>query len=377
MTEALIYEAVRSPTGKRGGQLSDLRGDELLAQCLRALSDRTKLDPRHVGDVVGGCVTQVDEQGCNIIRQAVLAADWPVSVPGTSVNRLCGSGQQAVTFAGMEVMSGQVDFAIGCGMENMTRVPMGSDVGSFNERLDARFDLIPQGHSAELMAKRYDCARDELDRFAFMSHERACAAIEAGLFEREIAPVTLPSGERLERDEGPRFGGSLEKIQSLAPAFDPNGVITAASSSQISDGAAALLLGSRAAGDRHELRPRGRLVATAQVGVDPTMMLEGPIPATRAVLEKSGLGLADIDLFEVNEAFASVVLAWHKTLGVELERVNVNGGAIALGHPLGATGARLLCTLLHELERRQARFGLVTMCIGFGQGTATIIERLD
>lgn len=376
MAEAYILDAARTAMGKNGGQFASLRSDYLLAQCLKALAERNNIPPADIEDVVGGCVTQTSEQGCNIIRQAVLVAGWPVSVPGVSVNRLCGSGQQAVTFAAMEVQSGQAELTIGCGTESMSRVPMGSDVGGFHPDLDTRFDLIPQGNSAELMAQKWDLSREELDRFSYESHRRACHAIVEDYFKREIVPVTV-GDELLNRDEGPRFNTSYEKIASLNPCFQEDGVVTAGSSSQITDGAAAVLIGSDKAAKKYQLRPRARIVATAQVGVDPTLMLSGPIPATRKVLDKAGMSLDDIDLFEVNEAFASVVLAWQKELSVDPSKVNVNGGAVALGHPLGATGARLLTTLLHELERQQSRFGLVTMCIGFGQGTATIIERLD
>lgn len=379
MTEALILDAVRTAMGKNGGQFAGVRGDQLLAECLKALAERNKLDPGLVEDVVGGCVTQTQEQGCNIIRQAVLAAGWPVTVPGVSVNRLCGSGQQAVTFASMEVATGQADLTVGCGMESMSRVPMGADVGAFNSNITDRFELIPQGNSAELMAERWGLDRAAIDTFSYESHRKACHAMAEGVFEREIVPVSVGdngSTRLLNKDEGPRADTSLEKIGGLRPVFKDGGVITAGSSSQITDGAAAVLLGSQAAADRLGIKPRARIVATAQSGVDPTLMLSGPIPSTRKVLEKAGMKLEDIDLFEVNEAFASVVLAWEKELGVDPQKVNVNGGAIALGHPLGATGARLITTLLHELERREKRYGLVTMCIGFGQGTATIIERL-
>lgn len=374
MTDAYILDAVRTAMGKNGGQFAGIRGDQLLAECLSALVERNKINPKDVEDVVGGCVTQTGEQGVNIIRQAVLAAGWPMSVPGTSVNRLCGSGQQAVTFAAMEVQSGQADLTVGCGMESMSRTPMGSDVGSFNENISERYELIPQGNSAELVAQRYEITREEIDQFSYESHRKAGHAMVEGFFDREIIPV---GPDKLKEDEGPRKNPDLEKMKTLRPCFQADGVISAGASSQITDGASALLIGSAAAAEKYGLKKRARIVATAQVGVDPTLMLEGPIPATHKVLEKAGMKLEDIDLFEVNEAFAPVVLAWQKELKVDPSKVNVNGGAIALGHPLGATGARLLTSLLCELERRNKRFGLVTMCIGFGQGTATIIERLD
>jgi len=375
MTEAFIFDAVRTPLGRNGGQLAGIRGDQLLAECLKAIEARNGIDPKLIEDVVGGCVTQIQEQGMNVIRQAVLAAGWPIEVPAVSVNRLCGSSQQAVTFAALEVMGEQAELTVGCGMESMSRVPMGADAGSFNDNINERFEIIPQGNSAELIAQRWELSREEIDAFSYESHRKALHAQAEGHFDREIIPLEV-GGETLKSDEGPRAGTSLEKMASLRAAFQVDGVISAGSSSQITDGAAALLIGSQAAGEKHGLKPRARIVATAAVGVDPTLMLTGPIPATQKVLERAGLKLEDIDLFEVNEAFSSVVLAWAKELGADLAKVNVNGGAVALGHPLGATGARLLTTLLCELERRELRYGLVTMCIGFGQGTATIIERL-
>jgi acetyl-CoA acyltransferase len=380
MGDAVIIDAVRTPLGKNGGALAGVRGDQLLAECLIGLVERTGIDPAQVEDVVGGCVTQTQEQGVCIIRQAVLAAGWPIAVPAVTLNRLCGSGQQAVAFAGMEVQSGQAALTVGCGMESMSRVPMGSDVGSFNERLSDRFDMVPQGISAELIAERWGLTRAEIDRFSYESHRKAMHAVTEGRFKKEIIPVPVREGGKVVRtvtqDEGPRGDTTPEKIGKLKPAFKADGVISAGSSSQITDGAAAVLIASEAKAKQLGKRARARIVAHAQVGVDPTIMLTGPIPATRKVLEKAGLKLEQIDLFEINEAFASVVLAWEKELGVDPAKVNVNGGAIALGHPLGATGARLVTSLLHELERQGLRYGLVTMCIGLGMGTATIIERI-
>jgi acetyl-CoA acyltransferase len=375
MPEALIIDAIRTPMGRKGGQLSEVRGDQLLAECLKALVKRNGFDPAEVEDVVGGCVTQTDEQGVCVIRQAVLASGWPKSVPGVSLNRLCGSGQQAVAFAAQEILSGQSDLTVGCGMESMTRVPMGSDVGPFNDELSRRFDVVPQGISAELMAERWSLTREELDAFSAESHARAIAAMDAGRFEGEIVPVSAGETE-VKTDEGPRRDTNAAKIGGLRPAFKPDGIVSAGSSSQISDGAAAVLLASPEKAKELGLRPRARIVSHAQVGVDPTLMLSGPIPATQKALDKAGLTLDQIDLFEVNEAFASVVLAWQKELGADMSKVNVNGGAIALGHPLGCTGSKLFATLLNELERREARYGMVTMCIGWGMGTATIIERI-
>jgi acetyl-CoA acetyltransferase family protein len=382
MGDAYILDCVRTPMGKNGGQFASVRGDQLLAECLKALEKRNKLDPHQVEDVVGGCVTQTQEQGVNIIRQGVLAAGWPQEVPGTSVNRLCGSGQQATYFAALEVMGGQSDLTVGCGMESMSRTPMGSDVGGFNQNIVERYELVPQGISAELVAERWNISREDIDAFSYESHRKAVHAMQEGRFKNEIIPVAITDKlgkveKTCDKDEGPRPDANLEKMKTLKPVFKPNGVITAGSSSQITDGAAAVLIGTKEKAKQLGLKPRARFVAHAQVGVDPTIMLTGPIPATRKVLEKAKLKLSDIDLFEINEAFASVVLAWGKELSVDMKKVNVNGGAIALGHPLGCTGARLITSIVNELERQKLRYGLVTMCIGFGQGTATIIERVS
>jgi acetyl-CoA acyltransferase len=382
MTDAFIIDAVRTPMGKNGGQLAEVRGDQLLAECLKALETRNDFDPAQVEDVVGGCVTQTQEQGMSCIRLAILASGWPESVPGVSLNRLCGSGQQAVAFAALEIQGGQNDLTVGCGMESMTRVPMGSDVGPFNSNFAKRYDIVGQGISAELMAERWGLAREELDAFSYESHRKALHAMAEGRFKNEIIPVEITDDDgtvlrTITEDQGPRADTTLEKMGTLRPVFKPDGVITAASSSQITDGAAALLLASEAKANELGLKRRARIVAHSQVGTDPTLMLSGPIPATQAVLKKAGLTLDQIDLFEINEAFASVVLAWKKELGVDMSKVNVNGGAIALGHPLGCTGSKLFATLLNELERQELRYGLVTMCIGWGMGTATIIERVS
>jgi acetyl-CoA acyltransferase len=379
---AVIVDAVRTPLGRNGGQLADVRSDHLLGACLQALARRSSLDPAQVEDVVGGCVTQTQEQGVCIVRQAVLAAGWPQSVPGVTLNRLCSSGAQAVGFAAMEVMSEQADLTVGCGLESMTRVPMGSDVGPFSPRLSERYDMVPQGISAELVAERWGISRQAIDEFSYESHRRALHAMAEGRFKNELVPVEVKGegGEVLrvvDTDEGPRKETTAAKIGGLRPVFKPDGVITAGSSSQITDGAAALLVASEDKARALGLRPRARIVNHVQVGTDPTLMLSGPIPATQLALERAGLTLDDIDLFEVNEAFASVVLAWSKELGADLSKTNVNGGAIALGHPLGATGARLITTLVNELERQELRYGLVTLCVGLGMGTATIIERLS
>ncbi|MBI2900585.1 MAG: thiolase family protein [Planctomycetes bacterium] len=371
MRHAYLYEAVRTPIGKRDGGLASIRPDDLLADTLAALVKRAGIDAAAVEDVIAGCVTQTGEQGLNIARIAALCAGFPVTVCGTSVNRQCGSSQQAANFAAATVASGQADLVIAAGVESMTRVPMMSDGGTISDRLLDRYDLVNQGIAAEIVAEKWRLTRQEIDAFSFESHRKAVAARDSGRFDEEIVPVGS-----VKRDEGPRTDTSLEKLATLKSAFRDGGLITAGNSSQISDGAAALLVGSEEAAKAFDLRPKARFVATALAGVDPTIMLTGPIPATQKVLRKAGLKISDIDLVEINEAFAPVILAWLAETGADRARVNVNGGAIALGHPLGATGARLLTTIVHELHRRKARYGLVTMCIGFGQATATIIERV-
>jgi len=348
---------------------------------LRELVARVGIDASEVEDVILGCVDQLGEQGFNIARNAALIAGFPVDVCGTTLDRMCGSGQQAANFAALGVMAGQYDVVIAGGVEHMTRVPMGSNAmgpgeGPLSPRLQERYNIVPQGISAELIAETWGLKREELDEFSAQSHEKAGRAIAEGRFKREIVPVTLPDGSIFDADEGVRVPVNREKIAALAPSFKPDGVVTAANSSQISDGAAALMFMSPERAKALGVRPRARVVATALAGVDPTIMLTGPIPATHRVLKRAALTLDDIDLVEINEAFASVVLAWERELHPDMRRVNVNGGAIALGHPLGCSGAKLMTTLLHELERRSARYGLQTMCIGFGQGIATVIERI-
>jgi len=381
MRDALIVGAVRSAVGRKNGKLAGVRPDDLAAHVLRELVARVAIDPTEVEDVVLGCVDQLGEQGFNIARNAALIAGFPLDVCGTTLDRMCGSGQQAANFAAMGVMSGQYDCVIAGGVENMTRVPMGSNAlgpgeGPLSPRLQERFNIVPQGISAEMIADKWGLKREELDALAAQSHEKAGRAIAEGRFRREITPVTLPDGALFDTDEGVRVPVNREKMAQLVPSFKPDGVVTAANSSQISDGAAALMLVSPEKAKALGLKPRARVVATALAGVDPVIMLTGPIPATQRVLARAGLRLDEIDLVEINEAFASVVLAWERELHPDMGRVNVNGGAIALGHPLGCSGARLMTTLLHELERRGARYGLQTMCIGFGQGIATIVERL-
>ncbi|MCI0547383.1 MAG: thiolase family protein [Candidatus Rokubacteria bacterium] len=381
MKSAVIVEAVRTAVGKKNGKLAGVRPDDLLADTLKALVERARIDPAEVEDVITGCVDQLGEQGMNIARNAALIAGFPLDVCGTTLDRMCGSGQQAANFAAMGVMAGQYECVIAAGVENMSRVPMGANAmgpgdGPLSPRLQAVYNIIPQGLSAELIAETWGLKREELDELAAQSHERAGRAIAEGRFAREIRPVTLPDGSVFDTDEGVRVPVNREKMAALAPSFKPDGVVTAGNSSQISDGAAALLVMSEERATALGLRPRARVVATALAGVDPTIMLTGPIPATQRVLRKAGLRLDEIDRVEINEAFASVVLAWERELHPDMARVNVNGGAIALGHPLGCSGAKLMTTLLHELERSGTRRGLQTMCIGFGQGIATIIERV-
>jgi acetyl-CoA acyltransferase len=384
MSDAVIVEAVRTAIGRRNGKLSPVRPDDLLALTLREVVNRAGVDPAQVDDVVVGCVTQTGEQGMNIGRAAVLIAGFPVEVPGTTINRFCGSGQQAVNFAAQGVLSGAQDIVIGAGVESMSRVPMGSDAfgpgeGPVSPKLTDLFEIIPQGNSAEMIAKKWGFSREQLDEFAYQSHVKAGQAIQEGRFSREIFPVDVRqngSSYLVDTDEGVRIPPSREKMAQLKPSFQEDGVVTAGNSSQISDGAAAVLVMTAEKAKALGLKPRARIVAQAIVGSEPTIMLTGPIPATAKVLKKAGLQLKDIDLFEVNEAFAPVVLAWQHETGADMEKVNYNGGAIALGHPLGASGARLITTLLHELERQDARYGLSTMCIGYGMGIATIIERV-
>ena len=380
MREVVIVEAVRTPTGRRNGSLKDVHPVVLAAMTLRELMERAKVDPALVEDVVMGCVSQVGEQGINIARNAVLQAGFPIEVPATTVDRQCGSGQQAIHFAANLIAAGVCDITIGAGVESMSRLPIGSSIATgghpFPPSLLEMYPLTHQGLSAEMIAAQWGIPREELDAFSLGSHQRAAAATDAGYFDRELMSVSLADGSRFTHDEGIRRDTTLEKLAALQPSFKPDGVITAGNSSQISDGAAAVLLMTPEKAAELGLRPRARIVEQKVVGVDPVMMLTGPIPATKQILAKAGLTMGDIDLFEVNEAFAPVVLAWKRELDPDMERVNVNGGAIALGHPLGCSGARLMTTLLHELERREARYGLQTMCCGGGLGTATIIERI-
>jgi acetyl-CoA acetyltransferase family protein len=382
MREAVIVEAVRTPMGKRNGKLKDFHPVVLGSMVLKELIRRSGIEPGLVEDVVFGCVMQTGEQSVNIARNAWLSAGFPFETPATTVDRQCGSSQQAIHFAANLIQSGIADIAIAGGVESMTRVPMGSTVVQgpgmpFPPELQELYDLVPQGISAELVARKYGIDRRSMDEFSVRSHQLAAAATESGYLRSQIMPIEISNGttEVMDRDEGIRANASYETVSQLQPAFNPEHSITAGNSSQITDGAAAVLLMSREKALELGLRPRARILAQKVVGCDPVLMLEGPIPGTRAVLKQAGLELKDIDLFEVNEAFASVPLAWLKETGADPAKLNVNGGAIAIGHPLGASGARLMNHLLHELERRDLRYGLETMCCGGGIGTATIIDR--
>ena len=384
MPTAVIVDAVRTPLGRRNGKLKDTHPVDLAARTLRALVERQDLDPGEVDDVIMGCVMQVGDQAVNVGRNAALAAGFPESVPGTSIDRQCGSSQQAAHFAAQGVMAGAYDVVIAAGVENMTRVPMGASMipggVPFGPEMLARYPgLVPQGISAELIAEQWDISREDNDRFSAESHQRAARATEEGRFEAEIVPVpvTTDDGDELmARDEGFRPDSSVDTLAKLKPAFKDDGVITAANSSQISDGAAAVLVMSEERANALGLTPKARFHAFALAGVDPVMMLTGPIPATAKVLERAKMTLGELDLIEINEAFAPVVLSWAQEHHPDMAKVNVNGGAIAIGHPLGASGARLMATLVHELERTGGHFGLQTMCEGGGMANATIIERL-
>jgi acetyl-CoA acyltransferase len=397
MPNAVIVDAVRTAGGKRNGKLSGWHPADLAAETLTALVERTGIDPAIVEDVIMGCVMQAGAQSVNVARNAVLAAGWPEAVPGTTIDRQCGSSQQAAHFAAQAVIAGAHDVVIASGVEVMSQVPMGASIGDgkfgfpFGPRVGARYadvgGLVPQGISAELIADKWGLSREDLDTFSAESQRRAAQATAEGRFENEIVPVRSihrdketgdisESDELVTADQGIREGTTVETLANLKPAFKPDGKVTAGNSSQITDGASAALIMSEERATALGLRPRARFHTFALAGVDPVTMLTGPIPATHKVIEKSRLSLADIDLFEVNEAFASVVLAWEKETGADLARTNVNGGAIALGHPLGCSGTKLLATLLNELERTGGRYGLQTMCEGGGMANATIIERL-
>ncbi len=392
MRSAVIVDAVRTPVGKRNGVFKDVHPVDLAAIPLEALVERNQLDPELIEDVIMGNVSQTGEQAYNVGRNAVLAAGYPESVPGVTIDRQCGSSQQSVHFAAQAIMAGAQEVVVAAGVENMTRVPMGVTAQQgpglpFGARMLERYSngLVPQGISAEMIAEKWGISREELDELSLESHRRAARATEEGRFDGQIIPVeiTLEDGstEPVTRDEGIRWDTSLEKLASLQPAFQADGKITAGNSSQISDGAVAILMMDEARAETLGMTPKARIHTMAMAGVDPVIMLTGPIPATEKALDRAGLSIDDIDLFEVNEAFASVTVAWRMEHGgadpmALWDRTNVNGGAIALGHPLGASGGRLMTTLLWELERIGGRYGLQTMCEGGGMANATIIERL-
>ncbi len=391
MTTAVIVDVLRTAGGRRNGKLRNWHAVDLASEALRAIASRNDLDPSLIDDVIMGCVSQTGEQAFNVGRNAVLAAGWPESVPATTVDRQCGSSQQAMHFAAQGVMAGAYDIVVAAGVEVMTRVPMGSSIGKdsgfpFGPRVTERYEpvggLRNQGIGAQMIADQWDISREELDAFSMESHRRAARATAEGRFEREIIPIAVrddegrDTDELLLADEGIRPDTSLEVLANLRPAFQEGGSITAGNSSQITDGASAVLIMSEERARALGYTPRARFHAFALAGVDPVTMLTGPIPATAKVLAKARLSLDDIDLVEINEAFASVVLAWQREHHADLDKVNVNGGAIALGHPLGASGAKLTATLLNELERTNGRYGLLTMCEGGGMANATVIERL-
>ena len=391
MPVAVIVDAVRTPGGKRNGKLKNWHAVDLAAEALKAIASRNNLDPALVDDVIMGCVSQVGEQAFNVGRSAVLAAGWPESVPATTIDRQCGSSQQALHFAAQGVMSGAYDIVIAAGVEVMSRVTMGSSIGKdsgwpFGPSVAARYEpvggLKNQGIGAEMIADQWDVSREDLDAFSAESHRRAAQATAEGRFDNEIVAVYVrddeghATDELMNSDEGIRPDSSVATLANLKPAFKEDGKVTAGNSSQITDGASAVLIMSEEKAKELGYTPRARFHSFALAGVDPVTMLTGPIPATKKVLERAGLTLDDIDLIEINEAFASVVLAWQKELDVDLSKVNVNGGAIALGHPLGASGAKLCATLVNELERTGGRYGLLTMCEGGGLANATIIERV-
>jgi len=386
MREVFILDAVRTPRGKRKGSLAGVHAVDLAAHVLGAAVERTGLPPDRIEDVVLGCVTQIGEQAFDVARGAVLAAGFPIRVPGKTVNRLCGSGLTAVADIAQGIAAELIDVGLGGGVESMTRIPMGSDAGfgdgPTSPRLAERFpDLTHQGLSAELIARKWSLSRGQLDEFAAASQSKAVAAREAGWFRQEIAPVPVRDADGRTRlfsdDEHPRPGTTVDTLAALKPSFREDGVIHAGNASGIVDGAAAVVVASGEAAKALGLRPRARVVTTAVVGSDPVLMLTGPIPSTRLALERAGWTVDDVDLWEINEAFAPVPIVVGQELGIPLDRINVQGGAIALGHPLGATGAMLLATLLGALERRSLRRGAVTLCIGYGMGITMLVERVE
>ncbi|QOV13058.1 thiolase family protein [Viridibacillus arvi] len=383
MTEVVIVEGVRTAVGRRKGMLSGYRSDELAAVVLDELVKRTGVNKAEVDDVILGCVTQSGEQAGNIARTAALIAGFPIHVPGVTIDRQCGSSQQAVHFASQAIASGDMDIVIAGGVESMTREPMFSNLREAkpSEKLTAKYEIINQGLSSERMVEKWNLTREELDQYSSESHTKAFEAIENGHFTKEIVPVDvqLENGDTMSFaiDEGPREGSTVEVLGELKTVFDKNGTITAGNASQMSDGASAVLLMSREKADALGLKPKVRIVARSVTGSDPTLMLTGPIEATKKVLLKAGLTIDEIDTYEVNEAFAQVPLVWLKEVGADPEKLNPDGGAIALGHPLGATGTKLLVTLMNRLERTGGRYGLLSICEGMGMANATIIERIE
>lgn len=386
MREVVIIEAVRTPLGKRGGWLRETHPVRLGANVLCEALARANLDPSKVEHVLMGCVSQTSEQTFNLARNVVLDAGLPIEVPATTVDFQCGSSQQAVHLAAAMISAGQLDIAVAGGVESMSRVPMGSSIGSdggspFTDRIMEQYNMIPQGIAADKIAYQWGISREEVDQIGFDSHRKAAEATAKGWLSREVLPLEGVDDEgkpmMVTRDQGFRANTSLERMATLQPAFNPQGVTTAGNSSQISDGAAAVLLTTPEMAAELGLKPRARLVSMVTVGSDPHLMLTGPVPATRKALAKAGLSLDQIDLFEVNEAFAAVIAMWRREIGADMDKVNVHGGAVAIGHPLGASGARLMTTLLHALETHDLRYGLQTMCCGGGLGTGTIIERLS
>jgi len=382
MSEVYLIDALRTPIGsgkQPTGALYPLAPVDLAALVLRKLVERVRVDPALVEDVILGCVTPIGDQGANIARLAVLQAGFPVGVPAVQLNRMCGSGQQAIHFAAQAILAGDMDMVIAGGVEMMSHQPLGSDYPA-KWPTDFPYALVHQGISAEMMAEKWGLSREALDDYAYQSHLRASAALQDGRLRGQIAPVQISDGNGktrlVEHDQGVRLAPDRQKMAALAPAFKEGGVITAGNSSQVSDGAAAVLLASQKAVRLHNLAPLARLAARVVVGSDPVLMLDGPIPATREALRRAGLKLQDVDVVEINEAFASVVLAWQRETAADLAKTNPNGGAIAHGHPLGATGAILMTKLVHELHRTGGRYGLQTMCIGHGMATATVVERM-
>jgi acetyl-CoA acyltransferase len=378
--DAYIIDACRTPRGRRNGSLAGVHPIDLCVAPMHAIVERTGVDPLRIEDAIVGCVTETGEQGADIARAAVLAAGWPIEIPGVSLNRFCGSGQQAVNFGAQAAAAGAHDLVYAGGVESMSRCAMGSDMGALPPSLLERYPLVPQGLSAEMIADKWGYSRAVLDEFALESQRRAWAAIQEGWFRKSLVPmnVTLPDGsqKRFDTDEHPRPQTTLDGLAALNPSFRPDGKIHAGNSSGIVDGAAGVLIASKRGVEELGLKPRARIVDTVVVGSEPVIMLTGPIPATEKILKRTGMSIRDVDLVEINEAFAPVPLITMQEIGIPHDRVNVNGGAIALGHPLGATGAMLIGTLLDELERRDQTVGLSTMCIGYGMGIATIIERV-